>query len=149
MISRLPQILPKQNTDFVYFLCTNILNWPLNLHGKKKSLPCQNTDRNHWSNGIVERSKSKCKLGMQQSGSNWQHSDPMAYRHRQNDSTLAQWCWGIQWGQQSYFRVSVPLLITTLLKCSGRRALIGAPSSWGRSRRPPSLPMPRNGTACG
>ncbi len=36
MISRLPQILPKQNTDFVQFLCTNILNWPLNLHGKKK-----------------------------------------------------------------------------------------------------------------
>ncbi len=37
MISRLPQILPKQNTDFVHFLFTNILNWPLNLHGKKKS----------------------------------------------------------------------------------------------------------------
>ncbi len=36
MISRLPQILPKQNTDFVHFLCTNILNWPLNLHGEKK-----------------------------------------------------------------------------------------------------------------
>ncbi len=36
MISRLPQLLSKQNTDFVHFLSTNILNWPLNLHGKKK-----------------------------------------------------------------------------------------------------------------
>ncbi len=29
-------LLAEQNTDFVHFLCTNILNWPLNLHGKKK-----------------------------------------------------------------------------------------------------------------
>ncbi len=39
-IYQLPQILPKQNTDFVHFIyCTNMLNWPLNLallHGKKK-----------------------------------------------------------------------------------------------------------------
>ncbi len=38
-IYQLPQILPKQNTDFVHFIyCTKILNWPLNLallHGKK------------------------------------------------------------------------------------------------------------------
>ncbi len=55
----------------------------------------------------------------------------MAYRHHQNDSTLTQWCWGIQWGRQSYFRVSLPLLITTLLKCSAVRALIGAPPAGG------------------
>ncbi len=39
-IYQLPQILPKQNTDFVHFIyCTNILNWPLNLtllHYQKK-----------------------------------------------------------------------------------------------------------------
>ncbi len=63
--------------------------------------------------------------------------------------TLAQWCWGIQWGRQSYFRVSVPLLITTLLKCSGSTCAHWRPSSWWRSRRPPSLSMPRNSTAKG
>ncbi len=48
---------------------------------KKTGLSCQNTDRTHWSNGIVERSKYKYKRCMQQSDSNWQRSDPMAYRH--------------------------------------------------------------------
>ncbi len=93
-------------------------------------------------------SKSKCKLCMQQS-------------EAVIDSTLIQWHTGIvrmtvlespmmlgdPVGRQSYFRVSVPLLITTLLKCSGSTCAHWRPSSWWRSRRPPSLPMPRNGTA--
>ncbi len=108
------------------FLCTNILNWPLNLHDKK-ALPCQNTDKNHWSNGILKRSKSKCKIA----------SDPMANRHRQNDSTLTQWCWRIQWGRQSYPYHSWSQPCSNVAAVP---ALIGAPSSWW------SLPMPRNGT---
>ncbi len=40
----------------------------------------------------------------------------------------------------------MPLLITTLLKCSGSTCAHWCPSSWWRSRRPPSLPIPRNGT---
>ncbi len=34
---------------------------------------------------------STSNASMQQSGSNWQHSDPMAYSHRQIDSSLIQW----------------------------------------------------------
>ncbi len=60
-----------------------------------------------------------------------QRSDPMAYRHRQNDSTLALDVGGPV-GWQSYFRVSSPLLI----KCSG---------SMCTHRR---LPMARNGAVC-
>ncbi len=82
---------PKQNIDFVHFLCTNILNWPSTSKAKTKALPCQNTDRTHWSNGIAERSKSKSKLCMQQSEAGIANT-PMANRHCQNDSTLAQWC---------------------------------------------------------
>ncbi len=103
------QILPKQNTDFVHFIYwTNILNWPLNLallHGKKKALACQSTDRAHWSNGIDERLQMQAcnnqaamtalwSNGIQAS-SDWQRSDPMAYRHRQIDSALIQWHTGI------------------------------------------------------
>ncbi len=109
----------KQNTDFVHFLCTNILNWPL--HGKKKHC---------WALQIQMQT-----LHATIRGSNWQRPDPMAYRHRQNDSSLAQWCWGIQWGWQSYFRVFVPLLITTLYSNTTNvvavRALIGAPPAGG------------------
>ncbi len=98
MIYQLPQILPKQNTNFVHFIyCTNILNCPLNLvllHGKNKVLPCQSTDRAHWPKALM----SAPNTSMQQSGSNWQLSDPMAYMHRQIDSTLAQWCWGSSGG---------------------------------------------------
>ncbi len=73
------QILPKQNTDFVHFIyCTNILNWPLNLAQRKKKRYLVKALTALWSNGI-------------QSLSDWQCSDPMAYRHRQIDSTLIQW----------------------------------------------------------
>ncbi len=80
MISQLPQILPKQNTDFVHFLLYQYFKLAFELSfiawQKRKALPCQSTDRTHWSNGVFER--SKCKLCMQQSGSKWQRSDPMA-----------------------------------------------------------------------
>ncbi len=56
-----------------------------------------------WSNGVL-------------ASSDWQSSDPMAYKHRQIDSALIQWCWGSRGGGKSYFRVTVPLLFTTLLK---------------------------------
>ncbi len=100
-----------------------------------------------WSNGI-------------QASSDWQHSDPMAYRHRQIDSTLIQWHTGIirltvlypndvrdPVGRQSYFRVTVPLLFTTLLKCIASMCAHWHHFSWWRPRPPPSSPMPRNGTA--
>ncbi len=147
MISRLPQILPNQNTDFVHFLCNNILNWPLNLHGKKKKPYLAKTltepiDLMALLSAPNPNANFACNNQRQQLTALWS----TAYRHRQNDSTLAQWCWGIQWGRQSYFRVSVPLLITTLLKCSGSTCAHWRPSSWWHSRQPPSLPMPRNGT---
>ncbi len=89
-IYQLPQILPKQS-DFVHFIySTNILNWPLNLallHGKKNALPCQSTDRAHWSTGIDECSKCKHATIRQQltalwsndiqASSDWQYSSPM------------------------------------------------------------------------
>ncbi len=74
----------------------------------------------------------------------------MAYRHRQIDSALIQWHTGIirltalwsngiqassDW-QRFYFRVTVPLFITTLPQCSASTC----------PRPPPSSPMPRNGT---
>ncbi len=87
------QILLKQNTDFVHFIySTSLLNWPLNLallHGNKKKCYLAKALTEHWSNGIDERSKYKHSTIRQQ----WQRSDPMAYKHRQIDSTLAQWCW--------------------------------------------------------
>ncbi len=94
LTTRFTQLLPKQNTDFVHFIYwINILNWPLNLallHGNKKALPCQSTDRAHWFNGVNEHSKCKHATIRQ----HWQRSDRMAYRHRQIDSALGQWCWG-------------------------------------------------------
>ncbi len=84
---------------------------------------------------------------MQQSGSNWQRSDPMAYRHCQNDSTLAQWRWGSSGAVAAViFQGDRATLITTLLKCSASTCAHWRPFSWWRSRRPPSSPMPRNGT---
>ncbi len=91
--------LSTANTDFVHFIyCTNILNWPLNLallHEKKK--------KRYLAKALTEpidltALMSAPNASMQQSGSNWQRSDPMAYRHRQIDSTLAQWCWGSSGG---------------------------------------------------
>ncbi len=98
-----------------------------------------------WSNGI-------------QASLDWQRSDPMAYRHRQIDRALIQWhtgivrltaLWsngiqassdwqysspmmlGIQWGGwQSYLKVTVPLLFTTLLKCSASTCAHWHPFSW-------------------
>ncbi len=68
MIYQLPQILPKQNADFVHFIyCNNILIWPLNLvllH--KKALPCQSTDRAIHLMALM----SAPNTSMQQSGSN-------------------------------------------------------------------------------
>ncbi len=104
MIYQLPQILSKQNTDFVHFIYfTNISNWPLDvalLH-EKNALPCQSTDRAHWSNGVDEHFKRKHATIRQQltalwsngiqASSDWQRSDPMAYSHRQIDSALIQW----------------------------------------------------------
>ncbi len=58
---------------------------------KKKALACQSTERDHWSNGVDERSKCKHATIRQQ----WQRSDPMAYRHLQIDSALIQWHTGI------------------------------------------------------
>ncbi len=118
-IYELPQILPKQNTDFVHFIyCTNILNWPLNfalLHGKKKkALPCQSTDRAHWSNGIDERSKCKHATIRQQLTALWSNGIQASSDWQNSSPTML----GIQLGRQSYFRVTVPLFITTLLKCS-------------------------------
>lgn len=59
-------------------LFTISLNWTLNLallHGKNiVILP------KHWLSPLINGffKHCKCKLYMQQSGSNWQHSDPMA-----------------------------------------------------------------------
>ncbi len=50
-------------------------------------------------------------------------------------------------GRQSYFRVTVPLFITTLLQCSFSTCADWFPFSWWRPKPPPSSPMPRNGTA--
>ncbi len=140
MIYQLPRILAKQNTDFVHFIyCTNIFSF---IAWQKKALPCQSTDRVHWSNGVDERSKCKHVTIRQQltalwsngkeASSDWKYSSPMML--------------GIQWGQQSYFRVTVPLFITTLLKCSASTCAYWRPYSWWRNRWPPSSSMPRNGT---
>ncbi len=80
-----------------------------------------------WSNGI-------------QASPDWQCSDPMAYKHRQIDSTLAQWCWGHS-GAAVIFLGDRATLVTTQLKCSASTC-----AHW-RTRPPPSSPMPRNGTA--
>ncbi len=48
--------------------------------------------------------------------------------------------------RQSYFRVTVPLLFTTLLKCSASTCAHWCPFSWWCPRPPPSSPMPRNGS---
>ncbi len=124
MISRLPQILPKQNIDFVHFLCTNILNWPLNLHGKK-ALPCQNPsiEWHRWALQIQIKT-----LHATIRGSIWQRSDPMAYRHRQSDSTPMML--GDPVGAAIIFQA-----VTTLLKCRGSTCAHWCPSSWWRSRR--------------
>ncbi len=97
--------LPKStatNTDFVHFIyCTNIFNWPLNLvllHGKKKKKKKLCLAKALTEPIDLMALWSAPNTSMQQSGSNWQRSDPMAYRHCQIDSTLAQWCWGSSGG---------------------------------------------------
>ncbi len=94
------------------------------------------------SNGVDERSKCKHATIKQQltalwsngiqASSDWQYSSPMML--------------GIQWGRQSYFRVTVPLFITTLLKCSASMCAHWRPFSWWRPRPPPSSPVPINST---
>ncbi len=49
-------------------------------------------------------------------------------------------------GRQSYFRVTVPLFITTLIQCSASTCAYWCPFSWWRPRPTPSSPRPRNGT---
>ncbi len=85
----------------------------------------------HWQNPLI--SWHFWALQMQTlhatiRGNNWQRSNPTAYRHRQNDSTLAQWCWRIQWGQQScpYHSWSQPCSNVAAV-----HALIGAPAAGG------------------
>ncbi len=145
MNSWLPQILFKQNTDFVHILFTNIVNWLLNLHGKKKSLipaktltepinlmallSAPNPNANFACNNQRQQLTALWSNGIQVS-SEWQYSTPMML--------------GDPVGAAIIFRVSVPLLITTLLKCI--MCAHWRPSSWWRSRRPPSLPMPKKST---
>ncbi len=115
----------KINIGRSLLLCTNILNWPLNTHKKIKPYLAKTLTEPLdliWQCWALQMQTLHATIR----GSNWQRSDPMAYRHYKNESTLAQWCWGIQWGWQSYFRVSVPLLITTLFKCSGSMCAGGA-----------------------
>ncbi len=114
----------------------------------KKALPCQNTDRTHRSNSIAERSKSK--LCMQQ-------SEQLEVRCLAQGSHLSR-------GQflpeprfepttSGYKSDALSIRATTahleprLPTCRGSTCAHWHPSSWWRSRRPPSLPMPRNGTA--
>ncbi len=155
MISRLPQILPKQKNIIVCtFYYTNILNWPLNLaslHGQKKII------KNKPNLAKSPTEPIDLMVLLLAPNVNFACNNQAAidttliqwHRHRQIDSILAQWCWGIQWGWQSYFRVTVPFFITTLLKYSSSMCAHWAPSCWWRPRPPPSLPMPRNGIACG
>ncbi len=115
---------------FFRFIYTYYITHNVNIHAhipsgpflailtkKKKAFSCQNIDRTHWSNGIVERSKSKCKFSMQQSeaalwsngiqaSSEWQYSSPMMLGDPVGAAVIFQ---------------GVPLLITTLFKCSGRQ----------------------------
>ncbi len=106
---------------------------------KEHAKPCQNIDRTPWSNGIVERSKL-IQIQTLHATSRGQRSDPMTYRHRQNDRILAQWCWGYS-GAAIIFQGVRTTLDHTPVKCS-----VSTCAHW-RPRWPPSLPMPRNGTA--
>ncbi len=88
------QILPKQNTDLMYqyFKLAFELSF-IAWQKKKRYLAKALTEPIDLMALMIAPNAS-----MQQSGSNWQRSDPMAYRHRQIDSTLAQWCWGSSGG---------------------------------------------------
>ncbi len=133
----------------MHFLCNNILNWRLNLHGKKKKpylaktltepidlmalLSAPNPNANFacsnqrqqltalWSNGI-------------QASSEWQYSSPMKLGYPVGGGNHISGCPCHSWSQPCSNVVAVLVLI-------------GAPSSWWCSRWLPSLPMPRNGTA--
>ncbi len=145
MISLLPQILPKQNTDFVHFLCTNILNCPLNLHRKKKKkkkkpylaktltepidvivalLSTPNLNANFACN--KRQLLTALWSNVKQASSEWQYSSPMMLGGPVGAAIIFQ---GVR--------------ATTLFKCSGSTYGHWRSSSWWRSRRPPSLPMPR------
>ncbi len=74
-----------------------------------------------------------------------------------SDSALIQWHTGIvrltvlndvgdPVGAAVIFQGDRATLITTLLKCSASTCAHWHPFSWWRPRRPPSSPMPRNGT---
>ncbi len=70
--------------------------------------------------------------------------------YQSTDSALIQWHTGIvrltvlySGGGSHSIRVTMPLIITTLLKCSASTWAHLLPFSWWRPRWPPSSPMPR------
>ncbi len=140
MICRLPQILPEQNIILCTFYVT-IFSIGLWTCMAKKALPCQNTDRTH-------RSKVLLSAPNPNFACNNQSSRGFGALLKGLTSVVDNSCRSRDSDPQP--RVTSPTLYPLeprLPTCRGSTCAHWHPSSWWRSRRPPSLPMPRNGTA--
>ncbi len=104
MIYQLPQILPKQNTDFVYLLYQyfklffelSFIAWQTKKRYLAKALTkpidLGIDERSKYKHAIIRQQLTALWSNLIQASSDWQYSSPMML--------------GIQWGRQSYFRVT-------------------------------------------